>query len=135
MNSSIPWELFRFLKVKGNLDENIGIIRMHEEVRGNDEFVRDLCPENVHPVTFPWVTLKREEVVLPKTNLTPALPIESLEQGLLELGFSERDMRSLFQHTEFPMIPFRSHQPCFLHDYAPEVIKHPVSARELAKLS
>jgi hypothetical protein len=53
MNSSISWELFRFLKVKANLDENIGIIRMHEEVRENDEFDTDLRHENVHPVTSP----------------------------------------------------------------------------------
>jgi hypothetical protein len=75
-----------------------------------------------------------EEVVHAKTNLAPALPIESLEQGLLELGFSERGVRSLFEHTEFPTIPFRSHQLSFLRDYARDVTNHPVSARDLARL-
>jgi hypothetical protein len=79
MNSSISWELFRFLNVKANLDENIGIIRMHEEVGENDEFVTDLRPENVHPVTSPVATRQMEEIILPKTNLAPALPIKSLE--------------------------------------------------------
>jgi hypothetical protein len=134
MNSSIPWELFRFLKVKANLDENIGIMQMHEEVRENDEFVTDLRPENVHPIMSPYVALKMEEVVLPKTNLAPALPIERLEQGLLELGFSERDIRSLFEHSEFPTITFRSYQLYFLRDYVREVTNHPVSARDLARL-
>jgi hypothetical protein len=73
-----------------------------------------------------------EEVVLPKTKRARALLIKSLEQGLLELGFSERDVRSLFEHTEFPRIPFRSHQLCFLRDSARGVIHHPVSARDLA---
>jgi hypothetical protein len=48
-----------------------------------------------------------EEIVHPKANLAPALPIEGFEQGLFELGFSERDVRSLFKHIEFPTIPFR----------------------------
>jgi hypothetical protein len=80
MNSSIPCELFRFLKVKASLHENIAIIRMHEEIREHDDFVTDLRPENVHPGTSRYATLTIEEVVLPKTNLAPALPIESLEQ-------------------------------------------------------
>jgi hypothetical protein len=67
-----------------------------------------------------------EDVVLPTTNLAPALSIESLEQGFFELGFSERDGRSLFEHTEFPTIPFRSHQLYFLRDYAREVTNYPV---------
>jgi hypothetical protein len=134
MNSSIPGELFRFVRVKANLDENIGIMRMHEEVCENDQLVTDLHPEYVHPVISPCVPLKMEEVILPKTNLAPALPIEILEQGLLEPGFSERDVRSLFERTECPTIPFRSRQLCLLRDSVREVTNHPVSARDLAKL-
>jgi hypothetical protein len=50
-----------------------------------------------------------EEVVLPTTNLAASLPNESLEHGLRKLGFSERDLRSLFEHIKFRTIPFRSH--------------------------
>jgi hypothetical protein len=134
MNSSIAWELFRFLKVKAKLDESIGMIRMHEEVRENHEFLTDLRRENVDCIMSPDVALKMEEIVLSKTNLAPALPIESLEQGFLQLGFSEGEGGSLFEHTEFATIAFQSHQLCLLRDYAGEGIKHPVSARNLATL-
>jgi hypothetical protein len=67
-----------------------------------------------------------EEVVHPKTSLAPALLIEGLEQGLLDLRFSERDVRSLPEHTAFLTIPFRSHQLCLSRDSAPEVTNHPI---------
>jgi hypothetical protein len=75
-----------------------------------------------------------EEVTLPKTNLAPALPFEAIRQRLADLGFCPRDIRALAEQTEFPRIPFRSHQLCFLRDYANDILKHPIGTKALAEL-
>jgi hypothetical protein len=51
-----------------------------------------------------------EEVAFPKTTFALALPIESMQQGFRGLGFILRDVRFLFEHSEFPGIPFKSNQ-------------------------
>jgi hypothetical protein len=68
----------------------------------------------------------------PKTNLVPALPVSTIYQKLLALGFSQRDVTALSHHTEFPTIPFRSHQLLFFHDYARDVLNHPIDTKDLA---
>jgi hypothetical protein len=55
-----------------------------------------------------------EEVTFQKTNLVRVLPTEMIEQGLREFGFPPRDIQSLFGHTGFPVIPFKSTQ---LYDF------------------
>jgi hypothetical protein len=51
-----------------------------------------------------------EEGEFPKTSLTPTLPAEAVAQVLRDVGFCERDIRALLEHTEFTEIPFRSHE-------------------------
>jgi hypothetical protein len=53
----------------------------------------------------------------PKTNLAPALVADTVHRNLLALGFSEREIRGLFQHTESLQLPYRSHQLCFFENY------------------
>jgi hypothetical protein len=59
------------------------------------------------------VQSRMEQREFPKTNLTPALPIETIRTGLLQLGISDRDIHAMLTHIEFSNIPFRSHQLCF----------------------
>jgi hypothetical protein len=73
-----------------------------------------------------------EERELPKTNLTPALPIETIRVGLLQLGIDARDIRALLTHTEFSDIPFRSHQLCFFQQYARDVLHRTLGKQQLA---
>jgi hypothetical protein len=106
----------------------------HEEVSGNDEFVTDMRRTIVHSVTSPGVQLKMQEVVFPKTNLARALPTLRIEQDSLELGFSAHDIRSLFDHTEFPAITFNSNTLCFFHVYARDILDDWFSPKNLATL-
>jgi hypothetical protein len=83
-------------------------------------------------VTPPAIKLRVQELVFPKTNFAAALPTERIEQDLLELGFSTCDIRSWFDHTEFPAIPFKSNQLCYFHEYARYVLNDPISPKNLA---
>jgi hypothetical protein len=49
-------------------------------------------------------------------------------------GFSEREIRGLLQHTEFPQIPDEFHQLCFVDDHAKKSLTHPLGAKELTTL-
>jgi hypothetical protein len=71
---------------------------------------------------------------LPKTNLAPALSIETIQQGLADLSFAPRDIRALAHETEFCAMPFRSHQLYFLHDWACNLANHPIDIKDLATL-
>jgi hypothetical protein len=75
-----------------------------------------------------------EETTLPKTNLAPALPIETIQQGLADRSFAPRDIRALAHETEFCATPFKSHQLCFLHDWARNFTNHPIEIKDLAML-
>jgi hypothetical protein len=75
-----------------------------------------------------------QEVVFPKTNLVRALLTGKIEQSLHEFGFSPRDIPFLFDHTEFPAIPFKSNQLCYFHEYARDVLNHRISTKEFATL-
>jgi hypothetical protein len=75
-----------------------------------------------------------QEGHFPTSNLSPALPAEALRSRLLALDFSRRDISALFRQTEFLQIPYRSHQLCFLHDYARDVLDHPLRTADLAVL-
>jgi hypothetical protein len=37
-------------------------------------------------------------------------------------------------HTEFPNIPFRSHQLCFFHEYVSDILQLTISMQQLAVL-
>jgi nucleoside-triphosphatase THEP1 len=51
-----------------------------------------------------------QDVDFPKTNLASALMADMVHQNVLVLGFLEREIRSLLQHTGFSQIPDKSHQ-------------------------
>jgi hypothetical protein len=87
-----------------------------------------------HPVTSPGVTLRTQEIVFLKTRFAPDLSTESIEQSLLELGFLTRDIRPLYEHTEFPAIPFKLNQSCHFHEYASDVLNDPTSMKEFTTL-
>jgi hypothetical protein len=75
-----------------------------------------------------------QEVVFPKTNLAPTLPTVRIEQGLLELGFSARDIWSLFDHTAFPAIQFKSNKLCYFHEYARDILNDSISTKDFSTL-
>jgi hypothetical protein len=75
-----------------------------------------------------------KQLEFPKTNLTPALPIETIRAGLLQLGISDRDIRALLTHTEFSNTPFRSHQLCFFQEYARDVLYRTIGTQQLVVL-
>jgi hypothetical protein len=70
----------------------------------------------------------------PKTNLAPAPVADTVHRNLLALGFSEREIRGIFQPTEFLQLPYKSHQLCFFKNYTREVLSHPVAPQQLATL-
>lgn len=65
-------------------------------------------------------------------NLTPAVSVDEIVSSLIELKFSERDIRSLTEHSEFPSIPFRCNQLCFLHEYCKNVLDRHISITNLS---
>jgi hypothetical protein len=73
-------------------------------------------------------------MAFPKTNLAPALPIESMEQRIFGLGFTPRDVSFLFEHTKFPGIPFKSNSFCHFEKYATEVLHYPITTKDLSIL-
>ena len=105
----------------------------HDEESGRNATVRPRMAA-VSYVRWSSVNPKMEQRELPKTNLTPALPIEVIRAGLLQLGIDTRDIRAVLTHTEFSDIPFRSHQLCFIQRYASDVLHRTLSTQQLAVL-
>jgi hypothetical protein len=98
----------------------------------------------VRPEIETWLcfsTLTRQDVKtsmeqsdFPESNLALALPAPSVNRDLLALGFPRRDIAALFEQTEFLQIPYKSHQVCFLRDYARDILGHALGTKELAAL-
>jgi hypothetical protein len=68
----------------------------------------------------------------PKTNLAPAPVADTVHRNRFALGFSEREIRGLFQHTEFLQLPYKSHQLYFFENHTRKVPSHPVAPQQPA---
>jgi hypothetical protein len=68
------------------------------------------------------------------SNLTAGLAVVSIFPRLATLGFSDRDMRSLFERTEFAALHSRSRQVCFLADDTANILQRSLKTRELAQV-
>jgi hypothetical protein len=53
---------------------------------------------------------------LPMIRLAPPLPLTVIESRLPDLGISEREIRGLLSHSDFPSLSLRAHQICCLDD-------------------
>ena len=53
----------------------------------------------------------------PKSRLRKASTKEELEENLKKIGMSERDIRYLFEKTDFSNLLYRNHQLHFLNDF------------------
>jgi hypothetical protein len=67
-------------------------------------------------------------------NLAPLLDVATQFPKLDALGFSGRDLRALFGHSEFPTLRSRPHQICFLAEFGPNIFQRSLKTRELAAL-
>jgi hypothetical protein len=67
-------------------------------------------------------------------NLASPLIVATLFAKLDALGFSARDLRALFGHSEFPTLRSRPHQICFLAEFGPNIVQQSLKTRELAVL-
>ena len=63
-----------------------------------------------------------------------AIPLEKLANKLLEIGFSERAIRSLLKDDEFRAIQRKTDQMVFLKNYAREVLNVELEKSALAKI-
>jgi hypothetical protein len=66
------------------------------------------------------------------TLSTSPVPLTTIEYNLSALGISDREIRGLLSHSEFPSLQFRSHQICFLHDYPCNSLNRPLNTTELS---
>jgi hypothetical protein len=110
MKSSIRPQLFLILQVQPNVDEAIRGIKTQKEVSQHDLVSTGIGRKIPSCTTSSIIALRMEEVAFPKTILALALPFESMQQGFRGLGFTLRNVRFLFEHSEFPGIPFKSNQ-------------------------
>jgi hypothetical protein len=62
----------------------------------------------------------------------PPVPLTTIEYNLSALGIPDREIRGLLSHSEFPLLQFRSHQICFLHDYPCNRLNRPLNTTELS---
>jgi hypothetical protein len=69
-----------------------------------------------------------------KSHLLPSLDVAILYPKSAALSFSPRDIRALFEHTEFSTLESRSHQTCFLPDYAGKTLNRLIDTKELSDI-
>jgi hypothetical protein len=48
------------------------------------------------------------------------------------LGLFAHNIRSLFDHTKSPAIPFEPNQLCYFHECQRDVLNHPINFKDLA---
>lgn len=52
------------------------------------------------------------------STLAPAIPIEELRKKLEDLNIEPRFIRGILRDVEFKALLYKSHQLCYLHEYA-----------------
>jgi hypothetical protein len=56
-----------------------------------------------------------EEAFSPPSSLPPALPMQQISENLRKLHIGERDIRVLFDDTNFSSLLYKLHQVCFVY--------------------
>jgi hypothetical protein len=74
------------------------------------------------------------EVDSPMICLAPPLPPTVIESRLSVLGISEREIRGLLSHSDFPLLSLRVHQIRFPDDCIRRMPSQPMEIKELSNV-
>jgi hypothetical protein len=67
-----------------------------------------------------------------KLHFLPGPDVAIPYARIATVSFSPRNVRALFEHTEFATHEWRLHQICFLHDYAGKTFNRRLDMKELS---